>query len=347
MIHARHLALECLVLSALLIQGGVATVDAQSVQTFNEAAATASRLLQSPDAKDLAWGAFTAAQYHVASAIPLLITALQRDLPAGADPYGAAELAILDALVQLGAEVPAETLQRSVTRWRIPTLILLARATGNKDAVLLPRLNVTTGLEWDAVANLLLATKPSGFAFRLLDGLQLQLRIYVADQPNALGSGMGGGTEGDCNVVYPGPGFPPLADYDFTWAGPGATILSVGPETVYYVRRVRQPSIVPCSDRGRVEKPRDWDRVKYVNALAGGQWLRQETYVTIVWKKPDDFRPEVSRHRRAVADQYRNLVFLLVSAKQLTEGESRTLTPNITVTVEDGRKDKSAPLPRP
>jgi hypothetical protein len=139
-----------------------------------------------------------------------------------------------------------------------------------------------------------------------------------------------------------------LAYYQFAPApAPGVTVLSVGPDTVYFVREVQPQPTVPCSDRGQIEKPRDDDRVKYANALAGAQWLRQETHVTVVWKNSDDFRQEISRRQRAVADQYRNLVSVLARAKHLTEDESQSLTPIIAVTVEDGRQDKSEPLPRP
>jgi hypothetical protein len=288
-------------------------------------------------------------QYQVRSAVPLLMAALRRDLPQDADTRNGIELVVLDALVQLGAQVPVEVLRGALDRWPIPALILLDKATGDRDAVLLEHLGVTTGFEWQAVGNLLLRSKPPGFAFRLLDGLRLQVTVYVTDQPNVgFGSGAGGGVEG-CNLAFPAPGFPPLADYQFATPGAGATILSIGPETVYYVRRTRTPPTIPCSNGGRAERPRDYDRVKYLNALVRAQFemapLRESTSVTVVWDNPGSFRDEVSRHRRAVAEQYRNVVSLLVLASHLTEEERRRLTPSITVAVEDRRKDKSEPLP--
>jgi hypothetical protein len=319
------------------------------VQTLNEATAATNRLLKSSDAKEVAWGAFTAAQYHVTSAIPLLITALQQISSVDADPHGGTELAILDALVHLRAQVPADVLERSLGRWPIPTLILLENATGARDAMLLQRLSVTTAFEWQAIGNLLLRSKPPGLAYQLLEGLQLQLTVYVTDQPNVgFGSGLGRGSDG-CMVATAAPGFPPLADYQFATAGPGATILSIGPETVYYVRRTLTPPIIPCQNGGRAEKPRDDDRVKYLNALVRAQVetvpLRQSTSVTVLWSNPDMFRQEVSRHRQAVEEQYQNVISVLVWAKRLTEEESRALTPKITVTVDDQRKNKSEPLP--
>jgi hypothetical protein len=245
--------------------------------------------------------------------------------------------------------MPADVLRSSLGQWPIPTLILLDNATGDRDAILLQRLSVTTGFEWQAVGNLLLRSKPPGLAYQLLEGLQLQLTVYVTDQPNVgFGSGLGSSSEG-CMVAIAAPGFPPLAEYQFATAGPGATILSIGPETVYYVRRTQTPPIIPCQNGGRAEKPRDDDRVKYLNALVRAQVetvpLRQSTSVTVLWSNSDMFRQEVSRNRKTVVDQYQNVISVLVSTKRLTEDESRVLTPKITITVDDRRKNKSEPLP--
>ena len=105
-------------------------------------------------------------QYQVTSAVPLLIAALRRDLSADADTRGGTELAILEALVQLRARMPADVLRSSLGRWPLPTLILLDNATGDRDAIILQRLSVTTGFEWQAVGNLLLRSKPPGLADR-------------------------------------------------------------------------------------------------------------------------------------------------------------------------------------
>jgi len=334
----------------LAVTRAVAPLNAQALPTVTDATAAANRLLQSSDPKEIAWGAFTAEQYHLSSAVPLLVGALARSHSADADPRGIAEFAVLDALVQLHSQVPADVLRGSLDRFPIPALILLDHATGDRDALLLPRLDVTTGFEWEAIANLLLRSKPPGFAMRLLDGLRLQLSVYVTDQAGTvLGSGFGGGTETDCMVASTAPGLPPMADYTFAAAGAGATILSIGPQTVYYVRHTFAVPIIPCSHVRRAQRPADDDRVTYVNALVKANYdavpLRQLTSATVLWSTPDRFREELARHRQDVADQYRRIVSLLVSARCLTEDETRTLTPTISVTVVDERKNKSEPLP--
>jgi TonB family protein len=356
----RETALTAALLACMiLLTCGAARSGAQPSQTFGEATAAVNRLLQSSDVKDVAWGAFTASQYHVVSAVPVLTAALGRELGPDADARRAAELAILDALVQLDAHVPVEALRPSLDRWPIPTLILLGSSIGDRDALLLERFSTTNGFEWQAIANLLLKSKPPGFAFRLLEGLRLRLTIYVTDDPSrgfgsGLGSGiensgLGRGSENGANYVLSVPGFPPLAVYQFVLAGPGATVLSIGPQTVYYARRMRSPAVLPPLTRSTLAKPNDFDRVQYVNALVRERVetvpLPDQTSVTVVWTNPQAFRQDIPAHRKRVEDLYHNIVSGLVLSKRLTEDESRTLTPNITIAIEDKRSDKAELLP--
>jgi len=333
----------------LLLTCGAARSSAQPPQTFREATAAVNRLLQSSDVKDVAWGAFTSSQYHVVSAVPLLTAALGRELGANGDAGRAAELAILDALVQLDAHVPADALRPSLARWPIPTLILLANASGDRDALLLERFSATSDFEWRAIANLLLKSQPPGFAFRLLEGLRLSLTVYVTDDANrGFGSGLGAGA-GCGNYALRVPGFPPLAQYQFVVAGPGATILSSGPQTAYYARRMGGPGAMPPPAGSTVAKPSDADRVQYLNALVGTRaetaTLRDRSSITVVWTNPQAFRQAISVQRQRVEDLYQDVVLFLVTSNRLTEDESRTLHPNITIAIEDRRGNNTESLP--
>lgn len=183
------------------------------------------------------------------------MTVLPRDLSSNRDPYSATELSLLDALVQLRAQVPAAALLGPLDRWPIPTLILMDKPTGDADGIPLQRFSNTTAFEWQAIANLLLRRKPTPtrFASQLVDHLRRHLTVFVIVQENVGFSpgGSGTGSEEGCNAAIFAPGFPPLPDYEFAMAGPGVTILSAGPETVYYIRRIQAPSVVPCKWGGR------------------------------------------------------------------------------------------------
>ncbi len=334
----------------LLLTCGAARAGAQPPPTFREAAAAVNRLLQSSDAKDVAWGAFTSSHYHVVSAVPLLTAALGRELGADGDAGRMAELAILDALVQLDAHVPVDALRPFLERWPIPTLILLGSAIDDRDALLLERFKATSGFEWRAIANLLLKSQPPGFAFRLLEGLRLSLTIYVTDDPGSgFGSGQGSGA-GYCGTyALMVPGFPPLAEYQFVLAGPGVTILSRGPQTVYYARRMGGPGRIPPPTGSTSATPSDADRVQYLNALVGRRGetatLRDRSSITIVWTNPQAFRQDIAAQRQRVEDLYQDVVSFLVSSNRLTEDESRTLLPNITIAIEDRRSNNGESLP--
>ena len=330
--------------------GAAVGQDAQPHPTVSDITADVNRLLESNDAKDVAWGAFTASQYHIATAVPLLTSALGRRSTGDGVAQRATELAILDALVQLDARVAAEALRPFVDRWPVPSVILLSNASGDRDAVLMPFVSSTEGPLWRAIANLLLITKPSGFAWRLLTGLRLNIVVYVTSDP---GRGYGGGAgaysehSGAASSV---PGFPPLTEYQFVPARLGATVLSIGPQTVYYQRQVMSPGTIRALNYSSSTGASASDRVQYLNALVKQRFettpLREPTSITVVWKNPEEFRQQVADQRKRVEDLYHQAVSLLVLSRQLTEDEEgQTLVPNITIRVEDHRTDKTEPLP--
>jgi TonB family protein len=333
----------------LLLACGHAGAQAQAPQTVSEVTATVNGLLRSDDATEVAWGAFTASQHRVVSAIPLLTDAVGRELGADADSRRATELAILDALVQLDAHVPVDVLRPSFSRWPIPSLILLNNASGDRDAFLLERLNGRGNFEWQAMANLLLESKPPGFAFRLLEDLQLRLIIYVTDDPGrGFGNASGSAVENDSSETIGPSGFPPLAEYQFALARPGATIMSTGPQTVYYARRMRSPGVIP-QPGSLPAKPSAVDRVQYLNALVKERFasapLRATTSETLVWANPEAFRRDIAARRNDIAGLYQRIVSFLVSTKHLSEDEGRTFSPQIAIAIEDRRSDKGEPLP--
>ena len=309
-------------------------------------AADATRLLASADAKDVAWGAFTACQYHVVSAVPLITSALSRPLAGDRVAQEATELALLDALIQLDAKVPVTVLEPLIARWPVPTSVLLANATGDRDAVLLPLVSSTDGAFWNGIANLLLVTRPPGFAMRLLTGLRLTLVVHVTNNAN-LGVFGGAGTSGEHSLYGAlAAGFPPLADYRFSFARPGATVQSVGPRTVYYERRLQTQPAFQRFRYSSPEGPSNTDRVDYLNALIGeGRALQERTEPTVVWRGAAALRRAVAEHRERVEGRYRVALGSLVVRGLLSDAESRSLTPQIAVRVEDNRDDKSQPLP--
>lgn len=309
-------------------------------------ATDADRLLRSADPKDVAWGAFTAGQFHVVSAVPLITSALTRPLGGDRVAREAAELTLLDALIQLDAQVPVTVLQPFIARWPVPTSVLLANSTGDRDAVLLPLVSSTDGFFWQGIANLLLVTRPPGFAARLLTGLRLTLVVHVTNDAN-LGFGVGGGfsSEHSLDAAF-AAGFPPLADYRYAVARAGATVQSVGPRTIYYERRLDTRPTFSRFNYANPAGPSNTDRVDYLNALIReGRALEERTQPTVVWRGAAALRRAVADHRERVESRYQIAIGSLVARGLLSEADSRSLVPEIIVRVEDHRDDKSQPLP--
>jgi hypothetical protein len=314
------------------------------------------RQLGSDDLKEVAWGAYLAAQNQRRSLVPVLQERLAA-LPVTngsvppTDGSLPAAMAILDALVQLDAKLPAQTLGPWFDRCPVQTLILLANASSGRDEQLLSLLESTSGSRWQAAANLLLMTKPPGFARWLLTGLRLRLTLFVTDQPGiSIGSGSGGGSSGeDGNYSVRAEGFPPLADYRFAGAVPGATILALGPRPVYYIRRVEGPpgSYAPHGNGKSLVS--NLDRVQYIDTLATGRYeagpLFDEMSATVLWTNAQDLQQRIGEERRRVDSVYERVVSQLVVRGYLSPEEAVIFHPEIAVTVSDQRKNKSEPLP--
>jgi hypothetical protein len=339
----------CLILVVPLAIACVGTAAGQQAAPRQDPvsiAAEVDRLLRSDDARDVAWGAFTAGQYHVVPAVPLLTSALGRSLGANRVEREATELSLLDALIQLDARVPITVLQPFVARWPVPTSALFLNATGDRNSVLLPLVSSTDGSFWHAVANLLLAERAPGFAARLLTGLRLTLVVHVTNNANL---GFAGGEGFSSEHALDGAlaaGFPPLADYRYSSARPGATVQSVGPITVYYGRRLQTQPAFSRFTYSSPAGPRHGDRVAYLNALIGeGRALEERTQATVVWRGAAALRRAVADHRERVEDRYKIAIGSLVVRGLLSEADSRSLVPDIIVRVEDHRADKSQPLP--
>src|SRR5262245_40496214 len=173
--------------------------------------------LQSNIPKDVAWGAYRAAQFQLGELNTELARALAAP-PAAADPERFAMMsALLDAAVSQQTPVPAKVLRTLWKGWPVQTALLFPYATGDdRTAVLLDILDNSSGFEWKAAANLLAAAKAPGFAPRLLQKLRLTLSVDVSELGNkGQGGSIGGGIGvGDGIAVNP-DGFPPMAWYRF------------------------------------------------------------------------------------------------------------------------------------
>jgi hypothetical protein len=310
-----------------------------------------SRRLGSSDPRQVAWGAFRAAEYRIVESVPDLLKVLE------APPYGvrwdqeAMIAAVLDAAVQLDARLPAGVLRSYYERWPTQTLILLGQATDGVP-VLVDLLRTARGYRWYTLANLALQARAPGFAAELLSKVQftLRVRVVIEDRGSGIGGGSFSGGVGDGIGVNPA-GFPPNAFYRFEGsAGRGFVVLASGPRPVYYSRAIYYQPQFPTSYT-EISGPTSSERIDYVSWLlsfqgSGRPGLRTEQTHSIQWGGPDDFVRRVSGFHDELVRSYERLVSALLRAGQLTGTEAEAIrTPRVELSVVDERLDRSQPLP--
>ncbi|HEX8188414.1 MAG TPA: hypothetical protein VF586_08685, partial [Pyrinomonadaceae bacterium] len=178
---------------------------------LGDAGEEARRLLRSGENRERAWGAYLAGLYDLKAEVPRLVELLA-DPDAGGWEGARVRRASLDALIQLGAEVPAEALLPLKPSAPDEVIILLARAPHqNRQALLSLFVDQSPDAHWLAVGNLLAETRAPGFASRLLAGLKIAGDVYVYDHEGERGYGVGGcgGCGCGCETFRPPDEYPP------------------------------------------------------------------------------------------------------------------------------------------
>ncbi|HEY1306073.1 MAG TPA: hypothetical protein VGF24_21115 [Vicinamibacterales bacterium] len=308
---------------------------------------------------EVAWAAFDAGTFQLRDAVPDLIAILES--PPGTDARTRDYLiaAVLDALIQLRdsnfarprlAVPSATTLERHYARWPIQVLLLMSEAAPERAIILERWLQTARGLQWYAIANLLLNEKPapSGFANDLLNDVELRLEVDVADDGIGIGSGGGRGSGVADGFEEQPRDFPPHAVYRFE-SGPSANaiVLAQGPRSSYYSRRVVaewQFFVATLLDGG----PSTTDRLDYLNALVNRPHLfelRPSTAVTIAWKNERDLRMRIEAERQKIASEWQRMIASLVDGGYLRASEAAARPLPLEVEVRDQRKRPHRQLP--
>ncbi|MBM4059985.1 MAG: hypothetical protein FJ265_02665, partial [Planctomycetes bacterium] len=140
--------------------------------------------LQSQDIAEVAWGAYTAAQFRLQDCVPALRKALGQLPWRDATSDRCATLALLDALIQTDAVVPAEELAPHLGE-RAPTIVLMAREPEKNREPLLRAFTSGIGScgaspEWIACGNLLAMMRDPEFVRAVLRSPS-QLWVTVCD----------------------------------------------------------------------------------------------------------------------------------------------------------------------
>jgi hypothetical protein len=153
--------------------------------------------------RDIAWAAYNAARQNRQDAIPQL-AALVNAYPGSAIddrapvlPADAAIEAVADALIQLEAKLPAETVMHLYPNFPAQTIVLVSRARENSESLLGIYKSTPWGDLWLAAGNLLALHPTSEFVRSLLNGVVVSFSFRVVPQDEAERPVVGDGCAAD------------------------------------------------------------------------------------------------------------------------------------------------------
>lgn len=298
-------------------------------------------LLRSARAIDVAWGAFWTVHLRRSAMVPDLVRALESP-PAG--PEVDRELVaveVLDALVQLDATVPAAVVQPYYDRWPVQALALWSKRTQARDEMLLELLRPARNQRWFAIANILLQTNVVGMAGVIVES-PLVLHVTVTDPGVEAGipGGVIGGVAGD--LPEPTTPYPPVPEYRFSGFAAGRTILSTGPRTIYYERRVT--TRWTSRSGSDFDGPSPAERVEYLAQIAKTTFAASPV-ISVAWRNRADLERRVRTAQTSLRNEYDRVLGLVVSRGLLDAAEAQRLTAVIEVRLSDARTARSSALP--
>lgn len=343
-------AISLLLLGPLLAQQQTPAqrLAAQRAQLVTDATAQ----LQSQDIAQVAWGAYAVAQFRLQECAPAVRKALGHLPWRDATSDRCATLALLDALIQTDAVVPAEELAPHMGE-QAPTIVLMAREPEKNREPLLRAFTSGIGScgassEWLACGNLLATMRDPEFVQAVLRSPS-QSWLTVCDPGGKQEPYDGEVYMTSCSRFDSPKDFPPIARYQLSVAGGrGAAVVAPGPNPVHSYRSFYHPRGLHCSSyRGYPE---------YCDARRA--WLERmlseanrplvaaiDRPRSIVWNGDEPFRKELERCRREYEKNWRALVAACVAEKLVVMDPTEEPLPALRIVGVDERKDRTVPLP--
>ena len=317
--------------------------------------------LHSEDPRRVAWGAWVARRDHQTALIPLLIEKVEEYQPLEEFSPDTVErvrhdslLAVLDALIGLGAALPVKEARKLYPEFAAQSLILLLRSRDDAQSALLDIFqNAKANWNWLAAGNVLVKKRSPGFAYVLLSRITQHITVSVVDRGVAGGS-MSASSECGFSLRGSKPGWPAVGLYwltQFPERMPGlpTTFLIDGDTAVYYWRVEpgnydNPPDLSSSCDDGN----RDGYRAQSVNQLMRFSDIRLNAFPheTIEWHGDADYKQQllavVKKHRAT----FRHIAWSLQqSDRVLTAAEAAMLKPRLEVVILDNRSQDSVSLP--
>jgi hypothetical protein len=306
------------------------------------------QLIQSGSARDRAWAAYFIGEYGLDEFAPALIDLLDPNSPGQEWEIWRLRHAALDSIIRLRASVPSEKLAPLYERFPDATLIIMARSPSeNSEALLSIAEQPGRDVYWVAACNLLAESRAPGFAAFLLKSLKINIEISVYEAGKGHGFGIGGGGVTGCGASSQDTsGFPPAASYQLTQQPKrDAVVVAPGAHPVFY-ERLAVGSGASFSDYG---VNRDRYRLEYLASLLGQSvselGLRERYTKLINWSGVQSYKVDVISFRELVKGNFERLKERCVEKELLSATETEALKPNLIITVNDMRENKTPALP--
>ena len=313
------------------------------------------------DPREVAWQAHDAVVAGEAFAVPQLLSLAEQWQPLPADISHSrlseeqkeeryAMAAVLDALIQLDAQIPAETLRRLAPDFPNAVAVTLARMPVEQSIPLSLKFYrmqpQSGGLQYVSAALLALHPKPE-FVAQLFSDITVYATVF-AISPHS--GGFGAGFAGDCfQVAEPLPeDWPTIGQYKFsTEKSEGASVLVLAPKPVY-ASRVESAQYLEndCGMSLGVYLGSEQRRAFIAEMLGvSAQEIAWESYAYAYIEF--DSLGQFSSELRAFADQqqqvYRGTADALRQRGLLDASAAPTL-PLLQIRLQDMREDHSEPI---
>jgi hypothetical protein len=299
------------------------------------------RQLRSNDPATVAWGGFLAQRQRLVAAAPEVRSALARW---SADPTESGEcvrLALLDALVQLDADLTdAELAPHLRGNTHSTAFVIAARRPGEHLDSLLATFRAggsMVGADWIAAGHLLAKKEAPGFDRALLDAVR-RLPAFVDShpvEPEVVFSG----PAYSCGRVRRVTGFPPVATVLLEFGAHDEVLARSEPPVCWYRYVGGRAGITG----GLCQYPHPWI----------GRWLAALDDLGPAWKpepvlvasSADQYRQRIGALRRDRSAWLAAKTAALQAAGRLTADDAAALCREAEIVVEDRRYPAEPPLP--
>ena len=315
--------------------------------------------LHSPDARTEAWGAYLALRDRRLDLVPDLSALVESYSPGAAISLSAqdqhdAVMAVLDALIQLQAAVPAHDVVKIYSDFPVQALLLAPRAASQNeiDSFLMNLFQTETPNQdtWQAAGNMLVDAHAPGFGVLVFKSMTVRATVMVVGPEGR--SRSRGGVLGDCPSGLPDSpkrGWPEIGRYDFPRfplgaRSPEAALLAPGIDPVYFLRTV-DAMYTPTTRTCRLSSLPDLVREHYLATILNRPMndppLKHEFTTVIQWSGEDEYRRAIVTLIEREQKIFEDIALKLAPRGGMVVSER----PKFIVEIWDQRTEKT-PLPQ-